>query len=124
MMKFLCIVVLSALISCGSSADADAEKAIVYFYGFDIERITGIHEEEIEELGCLHTANSQDMKRALVTLDESTANYERRDIRAKIEMHGKSYFVDREGVARQGDQYFQMDKTKFLESIEPAGPCE
>lgn len=123
-MKSLCIVVLSMLLSCSSSADVDPEKAIVYFYGFEIERITIIHEEEIEELGCLHTANSQDMERALVKVDANDVNYERRDIRAKIEMSGKSYFVDREGVTRQGDHYFQLDKARFLESIEPAGPCE
>lgn len=107
-----------------SYVDDDPRIAVIYYYGFEIERITGIHEEEIQELGCLFSAKSDSIENALVKVNASDANYERRDVRAKIEMHGKPYFVDRAGIVRQGDDYFQLDKAWFVASIALVGPCE
>jgi len=120
----LLVPALCMFASYESFADADPRKVVIYYYGFEIERITGIHEEEIEELGCVYSADSNSIESALMAVNSSDAKYDRRDVRAKIEMHGKSYFVDRAGFARQGDNYFQLDKVRFVASIALAGPCE
>lgn len=99
-------------------------EVVIYFYGFEIERITGIHEEEIEELGCVYSADSHSIESALTIVSSIDANYDRRDIRAKIEMHGESYFVDRAGIARQADDYFRLDKAQFIAAIAQVGSCE
>lgn len=112
------------LVATGCFADDGRPKAVIYYYGFEIERITGIHEEEIEKLGCVYSAGSDSIESALTRADKGDARYDRRDVRAKIEMHGKSYFVDRDGVTRQGDQYFQLDKALFVEAIELVALCE
>ncbi len=125
--KFLLSVIvamLCLLVSYDSLADADPQEAVVYYYGFEIERITGIHEEEIEELGCVYSANSDSIESVLAKADSSDVDFDRRDIRAKIEMRGKSYFVDRAGIARQGDNYFRLDKVQFVASITLFGSCE
>ena len=99
-------------------------NAVIHYYGFEIERITGIHEEEIEELGCAYSADSDSIESALTEVDSQTVNYDRRDVRAKITMRGRSYYVDRAGIARHGDSYFKLDKAQFIASITLVGPCE
>ncbi len=107
-----------------SYADDDPRLAVIYYYGFEIERITGIHEEEIEELGCTYSADSDSIERALTKLNLKNVNYDRRDVRAKIAMHGESFFVDRDGIVRKGDNYFQLDKARFVASITLVDSCE
>ena len=106
------------------NVDDDVQAAIINYYGFEIERITGIHEEEIEQLGCLFSARLESIENALVRVNSSDANYKRSDVRAKIEMHGKPYFVDRAGIVRQGDDYFQLDRAQFVASISSVRPCD
>ena len=116
--------VMCIFVACGGFADADNEAVTVSYYGFEIERITGIHEEEIEELGCTYSAEADTIDSALSEVDSSDVAYDRRDVRAKIQMHGKSYFVDRAGVVRQGDDYYRLDKARFIASLTLVGECE
>ena len=125
--KFLLfvIVLLSyVFVACGSHADSEPQDAVIYFYGFEVERITGIHEEEIEELGCAFSAESKAIASALKAVESGNSDYDRRDVRAKIEMLGRSYFVDRTGAVRQGDNYFELDKVQFVASLTQVGTCE
>ena len=127
MSRFLFFILASAICLIHANAQfahADPEQALVYFYGFEIERITGISEEEIEKLGCSYTALSRDLERTLTGIDASASEYERRDVRARIEMRGNIYFVDRLGFVRQGDNHFILEKVKFVASITSSGPCE
>ena len=118
------LAAICMLLAYGPFAYADPEQALVHLYGFEIQRITGIHEEEIEKLGCPYAALSKDLEKTLTKIDPNESEYERRDVRAKIEMRGKVYFVDRFGFVRQGNDHFTMDKVRFIASITPAGPCE
>lgn len=112
------------LVTTGCIADDGNPKAVIYYYGFEIERISGIHEEEIEELGCAYSADSGSIEGALTKLDSDNVAYDRRDVRAKITMRGESFFVDRDGIVRQGDNHFQLDKARFVASITLIGLCE
>ncbi len=118
------LLALCMLVATGCFADDGRPKAVIYYYGFEIERITGIHEEEIEELGCAYSADSDSIESALIKVDSKKVNYDRRDVRAKIAMHGESFFVDRDGIVRQGDNYFQLDKARFIALITLVGSCE
>ena len=99
-------------------------EAVIYYYGFEIERITGIHEEEIEKLGCSYSADSDAIASALTRADSDNANFDRRDIRAKIVMQGDSFYVDRAGIVRQGDRYFRLDRARFIASLTQVDSCE
>ena len=123
-MRYWIVVVVSVLISCVGAEEADPNAVVIYYYGFEIERFTGIHEEEIEELGCLYTASEDKIKQSLSLLDGDTAEYRSFDVRAQIQMDGMTYFVDRSGTVRQEDRFFVMDKAIFVDALELVKPCD
>ena len=96
----------------------------VYYYGFEIERITGIHEEEIQDIGCHYSSNEEQIGAALERLDMVDSGYDPLDVRARVEMASKTYFIDRDGVVRQGDQYFKLDKESFVRALTLVDDCK
>lgn len=94
----------------------DSDRALVYYFGFEIQRIAGIPEQQIEEYGCRYvTSKSKFLKLLSISHSQNDLHYEKLDIRAKvIFLAGASYYIDRDGIVRSGDQYFVIDKKRSL----------
>lgn len=123
-MKNWTILAILLTASCvNADDDAGVNSVDVYYYGFEIERITGIHEEEIQELGCRYSSSEEQIGAALAQLDGADTGYDPLDVRARIEMAGKTYFVDRDGIVREGDRYFELDKDSFVRALTLIGDC-
>jgi len=122
-MKYLVVIVMLLLTTYVGAGEDHFCRVEIYYFGFDIERITGIHESQIEELGCHYKATKKKMEESLTLLDDEKVDYEPLNVRAEIRMGGRSYFVDRDGNVRQGSSYYLLDKEMFVSSITLATPC-
>lgn len=97
------------------------DKAIVYFYGFSIERITGLHENEIEKYGDLFimTKDSFDRSRLVLPNQKNDLKYNGLDIRGKVIFRNEEYFIDRSGVFKGPRGIGKIDKFVFETFLEP-----
>lgn len=95
----------------------------MYYYGFGIERITGIHEEEIDELGCKYTISK---KQFLSMLSDTKDHrpYQPLDVRANVIFSPtEHYFIDRSGTVHARDREFTIDKKIFAQALKQQGEC-
>jgi hypothetical protein len=131
-MKSLFLITLMLIALLGSVADSQEQMqkkfpsnmASVYFYGFDVERITGIHEDEIKSLGCPYVID-RDVFLREINPNTSGLKYRGLDVRALVIFSQKeSYFIDRQGVVSLNGREFLVDKNKFIKTIEQAGSCK
>jgi hypothetical protein len=86
-----------------------------FFYGFDVERITGIHETEIESYGCKYTVDDLLIKKSfsLIGVNEKSS-YDHENVRAKVILDGEIYFIDKAGNARSSKDSYVVDKEIFI----------
>ena len=124
----LVIVLLAfpAMSGANGQAQFTASRAAVYYFGFDIERITGIPEHQIDQYGCRYTIEREKFISLLVKAPDMSSKYDQRDIRAHISISAdEQYFVNREGIVRFGDRYFIIEKRDFVNLLSPhrAGKC-
>jgi hypothetical protein len=100
---------LPAIVTANGATQPTASDGTVYYFGFEIERITGIHEHEMDQHGCSYTISKEGFVALLKSADDLSFRYERRNVRAHVSFGaGEQYFVDREGIVRYGDQYFVL----------------
>lgn len=100
------------------------DDAVVYFYGFRVERITGIHEGEIEKLGCLYSIRKRSFLKSVIP-GAPSGHYQPRDVRAKVIFGPHDiYFVDRFGNGRHGAEEFVVDRKMFAASLSQTKPCQ
>lgn len=126
------VLLLSALLLSSYSAFAltgaddhvvNEKNAVVFFYGFEVERITGIHEDEIEHYGCRYTIDRQSFMNVLQP-NSSTNKYQRLDVRGEVVFSKDTiYFIDRDGIVRLGNKEYLLDKKLFISEIKPTGTC-
>ena len=83
-----------------------------YVFGFNIERITGIPEIQMEEYGCLYDI-SRDSFISLLQVGRNMQEYQDLNVRAKVIFNNDVYFIDRYGIVRNGVNYFSIDTKKF-----------
>lgn len=109
------IVFYSLLLLSGVTYGCD-DVGVVYYYGFDIERITGITEPMIVEYGDLYYISSTDF---LNYLSPSTSrNYQSNDIRAKICFYRDNcFYVDKDGFVRNKKKFYILDKIRFEKGL-------
>lgn len=133
-MKLYSICLAILLIACTRSTTGEAadqplskktEQGLVYYYAFEIERITGLHESEIEQYGSRYCITRDDFKQSLLTAPERVKNlqYDKLDVRAKLVFSDKQYLIDRMGVVRGGQEYVLLDKEKFVSHLKSIGKC-
>ena len=123
-MKHWAVLTILLIISCVDADDnARVNSVRVYYYGFEIERITGIHEEEIQEIGCEYFANEESITDTISPLDVTDVRYDPLDVRARFEFREEIYFVDRDGIVRQGTHYFRLDKENFVRALTLTRDC-
>ena len=133
-MKYINLCLSLFLIACVQAGDGtemkqamplQAGQGLVYYFGFEIERITGISEHQMEDHGCLYKISQEDFEKSLLTDKESIKNlhYEKLDIRAKIIFSDRHYFVSRAGVVNTGKGYVLLDKKKFVDHLVSLKKC-
>jgi hypothetical protein len=107
-----------------SSQAASESVGRVRYYGFDVQRITGLLEEEMERYGCPFEIAREAFNRAARSERSAAQPYNSKDVRAKIVFGSETVFIDRFGVARRvGGEEFSIDKDLFAASLVAAGPC-
>jgi len=117
MMKLLICFTLFFFVSSCSIANIETTKegvlVDVYHYGFDIDRITGILEGEIEVLGCKYKINISEFKKVLNLVEIKNNRYNEFDVRSKVIFGQELYFIDREGFVKEssGGFYFLNKET-------------
>lgn len=122
-----CSQVNSASQSVQSQAEeSSATEAVVYYFGFDIQRITGIPEAQIEDYGCLFKISRLDFNSSLTARDIKTGYpaYESSDVRAKVVFQDATYYIDYNGVAKWNATFFDVDKKKFASHLKPTAQCK
>lgn len=111
----------------GNSSNATPElpmdRGTAYYFAFEIERITGIPEHQIEEYGCVYTVDRQAFLGLLRKPEPGQPlHYDKADVRAKITFREAEYFINRGGVARAGNEFFLLDKGRFVALLSPTVP--
>jgi hypothetical protein len=102
-------------------------KGVVYFDGFELERVAPLSEKTIEEhhSGARGTYRCEISKLDLLAsiLEEQgnidyAVKYKEYNIRAKV-LFSKNdvYFIDRYGMARHGSNYMKLDKKRIQEKV-------
>ena len=75
-MKYINLCLSLFLIACAQAGDGtemkqamplQAGQGLVYYFGFEIERITGIPEHQMEDHGCLYKISREDFEKSLLT---------------------------------------------------------
>jgi hypothetical protein len=132
--KYISLCVSLFLVACAQAEDGtemkqamplQTDQGLVYYFGFEIERITGIPEHQMEDHGCLYKISREDFEKSLLTDPEETKNlqYEKLDVRAKVVFADKYYFISRAGVVNTGKGYVLLDKKKFVDHLVSLKKC-
>lgn len=91
-----------------------AGKALVYYFDFKIERITGLHEGEMESYTSYCLSKDDFNKIFIVKPNETDSmQYNKLNVRAKIIFKEEVYYIDRNGVVRGPNGYGKIDKKEF-----------
>jgi len=118
---------LAFLVGCDADhavSQQTADRGIVFYYDFSIQRVTGLHEHEIETYGCRFEIRREDFERAILQPREGQLTYRSRDVRAKIVFGDETIYVDSFGVASgSGGGMFAIDKSRFTQALTPVGVC-
>ena len=133
-MKFASLCLSLFLLACAQAGAGpgikqtiplQSDQGLVYYFGFEIQRITGIPEHQMEDHGCLYKISREDFEKSLLTDTEATKNlqYEKLDVRAKVVFADKYYFISRAGVVNTGKGYVLLDKKKFVSHLVPIKKC-
>jgi len=95
------------------------EQGIVYYFGFDIRRIYGIQEADIEKYGCKYKINRNDFFKSLLPYSKFSSHlrYQSLDIRAKVIFANTIFFIDRRGIVKLDEEYMLLDKKNFISSL-------
>jgi hypothetical protein len=115
------------LVACNPQGDASGQGTDVgrvSYYGFDVQRITGLLEQEIDDYGCPFEISRSKFDRAIVPLSGDQA-YNARDVRAKVAFGAEVFYIDRFGVGKtpNGDT-FAVDKAAFVGGLVSTGSCD
>ncbi|MEI2456429.1 hypothetical protein [Lysobacter firmicutimachus] len=96
----------------------------VYFFGFDVPRITGIPEQEMEKYGCKFKIKESDLLAAMaLSQPDPLPNYNALDVRAKISFPNGALYIDHQGVMSWDGKFSLIDKAKFSKALTEPEPC-
>jgi hypothetical protein len=113
--------------ACSNGAESPKSRnseVVVYYYWFDVERITGIPEHQIEVYGCLYSAEKEGILNSISLIEVNNINYDSSDVRAKIILEEKVFFIDYKGVVKSDNNFFKVDKASFVKSLKPVANCK
>lgn len=117
LMLTLVLVLMLGGVACGHPADT-SRKAVVHYYDFGIQRIAGLHEDEIDSYGCAYTRPADAFLHLLS--NNSSGKYNPLDVRGHVAFAtGESYYIGRAGRVRFGDKQFVIDKRGLSKFLKP-----
>lgn len=112
-----------SLIAFGAHASDTVKKALsaptettalVYYFGFDIDTIAGLHKEQVEEDGCIYTVAKSEFLKALAHPSKTNAPCNKLVVKAEVKFSpGTSYLIDIDGHVSLNDQQYVIDKKTF-----------
>jgi hypothetical protein len=118
------LLLLAACVPSENVSSQAVEIGRVNYFDFDIDRITGILEENMGDHGCLYEISRSVFDRSVLPEQPARERYDPRDVRAKIVFGSETVFIDRFGAARgNGGREFLIDKKLFASSLVAVGPC-
>lgn len=120
-MPTLMILLLVSMIGC--KRGMSDEDASVHYFGFEIDRITGIHEDEIVEVGCRYSVGTEHFRSLLTRSAAINMSYAPNNVRAVVIIGSDYYYIDIAGNTRFGDKFYTIDRKNFAESLVPHGEC-
>jgi hypothetical protein len=102
-----------------AEAAMGGEEGVAYYFDFNVPRMVGIPESQMESYGCTYAVSKEDVERLIRTSPPSSSGaYESKDVRVKMEFKdGHTYYVDSSGVIRDGARYFSGDKEGIAKVI-------
>jgi len=97
----------------------------VYYYDFNIARITGLHEGEIEQYGTKLCIVRGDFLESLFADANKLENqkYNKLDVRAKVVFPEGHYFIDSAGTVFGDQKTFVLDRKMFVAKLKPFKNC-
>lgn len=100
------------------------QTGTVYFFGFDVPRVTGIPEHEMEKFGCKFKITEPDLIAAMASPQPPhVPDYNALDVRAKISFPKETYYIDHQGVLYKQGRPLLIDKAKFNDALMEPEPC-
>lgn len=111
-------VVMQVIPVNGATIESNSIEGTVYYFEFEIERIAGIPEQQMEEYSCVYTISRQKFIPLLREDVSLGKKYNRSDVRAKVVFKDEEpYFVSREGIVRHGSKFFMLSKQDFVSRL-------
>jgi len=91
------------------------DQGTASYFGFEIERMTGIPEQQMSEYGCLYHIDKPSFLAILKKASSGeVSSYNKSNVRARIDFPGMAiYFVDYQGIVRNGGDFYVVDRSKF-----------
>jgi hypothetical protein len=97
-----------------------ATTALVYYFDFDIDTNAGLHQEQVEEDGCVYTVAKSEFLKALVPASKVDAPYNKFVVKAVVKFSSdESYLVDIDGHVSLNKRQFLIDKKVFVTMLQP-----
>jgi hypothetical protein len=129
MSKTPLIALLLMLVACVPSETVSSQAADeigrVNYFDFEIDRITGILEEEMGNYGCLYEISRSAFDRSVLPEQPAGERYDSRDVRAKVVFSSRTIYIDRRGIAKAvGGEEFSIRKDVFVSALTAIGRCD
>jgi len=122
-LKTYLLTLCASLIAFGAHASGTAKKALpaptettalVYYVGFDIDTLAGLHKEQVEEDGCIYTVAKTEFLKALIPPSKTDTPFNKLIVKAEVKFSpDTSYLIDMDGHVGMNDQQYVIDKKTF-----------
>jgi len=126
-LKTYLLILCASLIAFSAHASDTIKKALpaptettalVYYFGFDIDTIAGLHKEQVEEYGCIYTVAKSEFLKALTPASKTDAPYNKLVVKAEVKFSpDTSYLIDIDGHVSLNDQQYVIDKRTFARML-------
>ncbi len=94
-------------------ADTKSKDCFIYYDSFDLQRYFGLSENMIEKYAIKYAFECEDIKKIIEKKLKDVKAYDKGDIKAKINIKGKIYFIDSLGYMRNEDEFYKIDIQKL-----------
>ncbi len=109
-MKKILILFLFQMFLMGNTKSKDC---FIYYDNFDLQRYFGLSESMIERYAIKYAFGCKDIKKIIEKKLKDDKLYDKGDIKAKINIKGKIYFIDGLGYMRNEDEFYKINIQKL-----------
>ena len=118
-------------IEATSSVSCSSQTCYIYYDDFAITRMFGLNESQIAKYyATKYDFDEEDLEQIIVNkIPKSTTlcsdtSYCNEDIKAKIVLNKKIFYIDSLGYMRVEDKYYKINKDKLVDIISSKKPLE